>query len=61
MMRVAVGVDACVRSHRGPGVLTRIATTDWAVTHQVRQQGTGAANARVASLTPDYATTRALD
>jgi hypothetical protein len=52
LMRVAVGVDACVRSHRGPGVLTRLATTDWAVTHLVRQPTSAAsANARVASLT----------
>jgi hypothetical protein len=48
--RLAVGVDACVRSHRGPGVLTRIATTDWAAIHRVRQP-TSVASARVASLT----------
>jgi hypothetical protein len=46
---VAVGVDACVRSHRGPGVLTGIATTDWAVRDWVRQATSGA-NARVACL-----------
>jgi hypothetical protein len=46
---VAVGVDACVRSHRGPGVLARVATTDWALAHWVRQP-TGVANARAASL-----------
>jgi hypothetical protein len=45
----AVGVDAWARSRRGPGVPTRIATTDWAATHRVRQPTSGA-NARVACL-----------